>query len=249
MKVFNNIEFIQVNLFKTQDRYYLPENSAIFDKKIDEIAIYVSDGAISPIDGTPLINPNILSNFYIDVVKASKETLHKDVSCSLSVVDKNFRLPINAVISPNLTSIFFVGANTEDIDGKCLLLYVTYQNDNKDVQLTNNQVSVTLNSQSRIFTLSSVIDYYLLQNFSTCKGIEIVYNEDSDRFYCDFKCFDKRSFRYVPSDRMVANADILPHTQVNRLFLNDFSFDFDNCFIINSESEIKGINAKMIFYY
>ena len=251
MRVFNNIEFIQINLSSKQDTYYLPDNSAIWDKKIDEIAFFAPDvECISPLDGTLVLSD--LSRFYLDVVRADKLDLHKNVSCTLSRVAKNLRLPINTVISPNLTNIKFIGEDLTELDGKCIILYVTYQTENLDIELSNNQVTVTLDSTACRFSLNTLIDYYLLSQCKTCKAIEVQLADDSAPFYCDFKTFDNRAFRYVPSSRLeyqVLHDGVDVGAQiVNKLFINNFNFDFDNSFIINA-TEDSPIKAKLIFYY
>lgn len=252
MRVFNNIEYIQINLSSKQDRYYLPENSAIFGKKIDEIAFYTPESGISPIDGTPVMAD--LSAFYLDVVKATENDLHRNVSCTLSNVAKNLRLPINTVISPNLSSICFIGEDLSVLDGKCIIMYVTYDTVNRDVELSTNQVTVSVNSSARRFSLNTLIDYYLVSSLKRCKAIE-VQRVNSTPFYLDFKSFDDRAFRYIPADRLTYNTTdrgFLVEVEdqiVNKMFLNDFNFDFDNCFVINGSANLDPIQAKIIFYY
>lgn len=251
MRVYNNIEYIQINLSSKQDRYYLPENSAIFGKKIDEIAFY-TESAISPIDGTSVMVD--LSAFYLDVVKSTENDLHRNVSCTLSNVANNYRLPINTVISPNLSSICFIGEDLSVLDGKCIIMYVTYETENKDAELSSNQVTVTINSSVRRFALNTLIDYYLVSSLERCKAIE-VQRVNNTPFYLDFKSFDDRAFRYVPAERLTYNTKdrgFLVEVEeqiVNKMFLNDFNFDFDNCFIINGSANLDPIQAKIIFYY
>lgn len=251
MKVFNNIEYIQINLSGNQDRYYLPENSSIFEKKIDEISFYAPSepGVISPLDGRELITVDDLAKFYLNVTKADSDELHNNVSCYLSQLTRNLRLPVNNVISPNLSSFNFVGTNEEKqaLDGKCLVLYVSYGNINEDTTLAENQVTINVHSDKMVTRITDLIDYYLLSQLKSCKAIEVISEDDSAKFYLDFRTFELRAFRYIPSDRLEAITDRADY-QVNKMLLNNFNFDFDNCFIIKAE-ENKSINTKIIFYY
>ena len=63
-----------------------------------------------------------------------------------------------------------------------------------------------------------------------------------------FRTYENRSFRYIPSERIEAIVANREDYKVNKLLINDFNFDFDNCFVIKAEAE-KNINAKIIFYY
>lgn len=251
MKVYNNIECIQFNLSKNQDRYYFPENCSIWDKKIDKIAFYApGSGVLSPADGREVISEEFLSKFYLDVVKADKNRLHNNVSCYLSQLTRNLRLPVNNLITPNLSLLNFVGTeeDKEAIDGKCLLMYVTYGTANEDTELPDNQVTININTDSSTLKITELIDYYMLSQLKSCKAIEVVSAANSAKFYLDFKTFENRVFKYIPSDRLVAVVTDREDYQVNKVLLNDFNFDFDNCFVIKAEDD-KSINAKLIFYY
>lgn len=251
MKVYNNIECIQFNLSKNQERYYLPENCSIWDKKIDEISFYApGPGVLSPADGKELISEELLSKFYLDVVKADKNRLHNNVSCCLSQLTRNLRLPVNNQITPNLSLLNFIGTDEEKelLEGKCLLMYVTYGTTYEDTDLPENQVSINVNSDSDTIKVTELIDYYMLSQFKACKAIEVIPSADSAKFYLDFQTFEKRTFRYIPSDRLEAVVTDREDYQVNKVLLNDFNFDFDNCFVIKAEDD-KSINAKLIFYY
>lgn len=251
MKVFNNIECIQFNLSKNQDRYYLPENCSIWDKKIDEISFYApAAGTLSPVDGKEIISEELLSKFYLDVVKADKNRLHNNVSCYLSQLTRNLRLLVNNLITPNLSLLNFVGSeeDRELLDGKCLLMYVTYGTQNEDVVLSGEQVAIDVNTDADKLKITELIDYYMLSQLRSCKAIEVVSATGSAKFYLDFLTFENRAFRYIPSERIEAVVSNRVDYQVNKLFINDFNFDFDNCFIIKAE-EGKSVNAKLIFYY
>lgn len=252
MKVYNNIEYIQINLSANQDRYYLPENSSIFNKKIDEISFYAPTeyGVISPVDGAELITVDVLSKFFFNVTKADRNELHNNVSCYLTQLTRNLRLPVNNIITPNLSSLNFVGTEEEKelLDGKCLVLYVTYETVNEDITLSSNQVTINLQSDKPVTKITDLIDYYLLSQLKTCKAIEVLSAANSGRFYLDFRTYENRSFRYIPSERIEAIVANREDYKVNKLLINDFNFDFDNCFVIKAEAE-KNINAKIIFYY
>lgn len=249
MKVYSNIECIQINLSKNLDRYYLPDNSSIFDKKIDEISFYAPTGVVSPVDGSVLVNEDLLSKFYLNITKADKNELHNNVSCSLSNLLRNLRLPVNTVISPNLSSIDFVGSEEEkeSLDGKCIMLYVTYGTTYQDTALSNYQVVIKVNSDNSVIKITDLIDYYMLSQLKSCKGIEAVSQEGSARFYLDFRTYEDRTFRYIPSERIEAISPRADY-QVNKLLLDNFNFDFDNCYLIAAEED-KTINTQLIFYY
>ena len=252
MKVYNNIEQIQINLSSNQDRYYLPENSSIFNRKIDEISFYApsESGVISPVDGSELITVDVLGKFFLNVTKADRNELHNNVSCYLTQLTRNLRLPVNNVITPNLSSINYVGTEEEKelLDGKCLIMYITYETLNEDTTLSSNQVTINLQSDKTVTKITDLIDYYLISQLRTCKAIEVVSATGSARFYLDFKTYENRAFRYIPSERIEAIVANREDYKVNKLLLNDFNFDFDNCFVIKAEEE-KTINAQIIFYY
>lgn len=259
MKVYNNIELLQVNLSSGNDRFYFPDNSKLNGKVINSLSFY---GALlserSPFDGRQVLGYQELQYCYISVVKDNKEVLHENVPLSQSVLNKLVRVDINSVIDFNLCSVSYVGNG--NLDNLCLLVYATY--DTKEVedymQPVENIVTINVNTNERAIRLDSLIDDYIIAQKRTIKRVECFMSSNelvSPSFYLDMRDYGGRSFKYVPWIRMMngtPNDSDLGQIPVDPLLLDDFNVDFRNSWIINSGIASQGnatLNTTILFYY
>lgn len=267
MKIYNNIELLQINLSSATDRFYFPDNSKLNGKKINSLSFYGSPFLgmeQSPFDGREVVYYGHLQQMYLQVIKDSKDVLHENVPLSQSTINKLIRVDINSAIDLQLCAVNYVGSTPEELDGKCLLVYATYDTieDNEYVPQVENVVTVDLTTKERAVRLDTLIDDYIIAQGKKIKRIEVVpYSSDLEHihnfFYLDLREYGGRSFKYVPMLRMVnggmAEVD-LANLPIEPLLLNDFNVDFRNSWIINScilsgDTKDWELKATIMFYY
>ena len=126
----NNIDLVQVNLNNNDGKFYIPENVDFRDKRINNVMLLGGDGNnyVSPFDGRTLVHNDELRNFYVEFVSDDKKVLFENVNGQFLKPYSNLKFAIDSVISLKLSSITYVG--TENMDNKCLLLYVSYSGSN-----------------------------------------------------------------------------------------------------------------------
>lgn len=267
MKIYNNIELLQINLSSATDRFYFPNNSKLNGKKINSLSFYGSPFfgmEQSPFDGREVVYYGHLQQMYLQVIKDSKDVLHENVPLSQSTINKLIRVDINSSIDLQLCAVNYVGSTPEELDGKCLLVYATYDTieDNEYVPQVENVVTVNLTTKERAVRLDTLIDDYIIAQGKKIKRIEVVpYFSDQQNihsfFYLDLREYGGRSFKYVPMLRMCnggftdAELSSLP---IEPLLLNDFNVDFRNSWIINSciqsgDTMDWELKATIMFYY
>lgn len=267
MKIYNNIEMLQINLSSATDRFYFPDNSKLNGKKINSLSFYGSPFfkmEQSPFDGREVVYYGVLQKMYLQVIKDSKDVLHENVPLSQSTINKLIRVDINSAIDLQLCAVNYVGSTPEELDGKCLLVYATYDTieDNEDIPQVENVVTVNLTTKERAVRLDTLIDDYIIAQGKKIKRIEVLPDFSDQQnihsfFYLDLREYGGRSFKYVPMLRMVnggftdAELSTLP---IEPLLLNDFNVDFRNSWLINSciqseDTKDMELKATIMFYY
>lgn len=236
MKIYNNIEILQVNFTGNTDKVYFPQNSKVAGRKIDEIAFYFAPAETSiitsPLDGTVLLDEVDAAKIYADIVNDDKEILQHNIPITANSLLNNNVIPVNDVIDLELCAVRYAG-DIEDIAGKSLLIYVFYDTvdmaDDINSTLQSVTIQVPINSADDI-QLSEYIDDYILSSGKTVKAIETL--SYGVPFYLDVQDFGGRSFRYLPWQRMLKPRNDYGVSYKNPIMLSDFNIDFENSYII-----------------
>lgn len=254
MKVFQNIEFVQVNFDAGSDKFYFPENTRLHGKVIDEISFYVAPAGKtinSPFDALQLLDASKLENLYVEIVKDSQTVLHTRVSALLSDITKSGRISVNSAINLNLCNLTYVG-DISDLQDKCILVYFTYETMTVDeYEPSNQQKAISINTSAAATRLSELIDYYIAAQGDTVKCIECQYIDDAKNyFYLDVRDKGGRSFRIVPGQRMkiATSKPIGANNQYQKLYLADYNIDFKNSWIYRA-STTGSMQVQLIFTY
>lgn len=254
MKIYNNIEFLQLNFDELTDRYYFPQNSKIAGKKIDSIGFLATSSGMpmslfqnySPIDKREVISENELQNIYVDIVNDEKEVLHSQVPAICSDIRKRSRIMVGSPIDLELCCVFYAG-DPADIAGKCLIAYVTYDTvEESDYQPEPMQcVTLRIENAPAVVKLSDYIQDYIIANKKTIKAVSCNFNYNSpNAFYLDLRDYAGRSFRYVHAFSFQQAF----YGQRDLFMLADFSVDFFNSYVIAANPNITN-NYKINLYY
>lgn len=236
MKIFNNIEILQITFTGNTDRVYFPQNSKVAGKRINELAFYFAPAdtniITSPLDGSTIINEVEAAKIYTDIVNDKKEILQHNIPVTANFLQKYNVIPVNDVIDLELCAVRYVD-NVENIAGKSLLCYVFYDTVEADESQQNTLQSVTIEipiTDAADIQLSNYIDDYILSSGKTVKAIEsLSYNVP---FYLDLQDYGGRSFRYLPWQRILKPNRAKGVNYKEPVRLNDFNIDFENSYII-----------------
>ena len=253
MKVYNNIEILQINFDGTTDRIYWPQNSKIKGKKIDTLGFFWNSlpykTVLSPLDGTPLVTDNFAGQIYCDIVNDQKEVLQHNIPITANHILLHGTVDVNSVIDLEMCNIRYVG-DVADVAGKSLLIYAFYDTIEVDDDLLTSQPyqSVTINipvAGSEPIQLSNYIDDYILANGKTIKRI----GGRGTQYFLDVQDFGGRSFRFLPGQRLEqpnVYGSISNHQWLNPVYLNDYNIDFENSYVYPTG----GVNnIELTFYY
>lgn len=255
MKVFQNLELIQLNLDENTSRFYLPENTNLQGRVINTISFYASPAGMtleSPFDGRQLIDATALENFYVEVVKDTKTILHSKVSAKLSEIICSSRINVDSKIDLNLTNLTYVGT-LSDLKDKCILCYFTFDDiiDNEYEPGTKIK-AIQISTAASNTRLSELIDYYISAQGDTIKCLEAQFDATvaDNHFYLDLRDTAGRTFRLVPGER-IKLADSTPiggNNYYQKCYLADYNIDFKNSYITRASST-GTMNVTLIFTY
>lgn len=255
MKVYQNLELIQLNLDATTSKFYLPENTNLQGKIINAISFYTAPAGMtldSPFDGRELITNDKLENFYVEVVKDDRTILHSKVSAKLSDLTHSSRIAVDSKIDLNLTNLTYVGT-LSDLTDKCILCYFTFEDVIEgDYQPATNIKAVTISTTASNSRLSELIDDYIEAQGHTVKCIEALFDDTvaDNYFYLDIRDKAGRAFRLVPGARLKL-SDTTPiggNNYYQKCYLADFNIDFKNSYIVRASSS-NTLNCTLIFTY
>lgn len=175
MKLYKNIDIVQINVKAGVREYFFPKNVGWADQVIENIVVYGSNpeqDEFSPIDGvTPIVDRDVLNSLYFDLYSDTSEEIVHSLNAQNLLYTNNNPIEINSKLSLQLSRIFF--AEEAPNDG-CLLLYVMYGNkdvENYDEPQKNVTVEFELPSRSEL-SLADVIDTYIYAQGKLVKGIQ-----------------------------------------------------------------------------
>ena len=176
MKIYKNIDVVQINLQDGVAEYFLPKNVDWENKVIDKIVVYAPGYQMlerSPITGvTPIADKEFIRNLYFDFYNEDGDAIVHNLSLSSLIYTNNNVVEINSKLSLQLSRIFAAGELSED-GGGCVLLYVYYgSKEIEDFEIPQKSVTVNFEIQEGTeIPLSDVIDTYIHAQGKKLKGI------------------------------------------------------------------------------
>lgn len=174
MKIYKNVDVVQINIKSGVREYHIPTNVDWADQVIEKIVVYGCNHDMeeySPLDGvTPIITRESLHDIYFDLYTSDETEIANSLNASTILYTNNNPIEINSKLSLKLSRIFF--AKEYDIDG-CILLYVYYGNkDVEDCDIPKNNVTVKFELEPGEIPLSNIIDTYIHAQGAKLRGIE-----------------------------------------------------------------------------
>ena len=241
MKVYNNIEFLQVNFDGATEKVYFPINSKVVGRKIDTIHFLVGGGN-SPFDGTPCVSQNDAAKMYYDLVNDQKEILHHNAPVIGELTTNMNHVPINSIVDWELSSITYAG-DAADLAGKCLMIYIAYDTTISDDDIIEpmQSVTITIPAGDKI-KLEDYIDDYIIANGNKIKKIVSRFDIFSPGItapvaFFDLQDFDGRVLRMIPNNMLVGN--IFPGiSNMQPLLLDNYNIDFSDSYAYNVQQRI-----------
>lgn len=267
MKLYKNVDMVQINVKAGVQEYFLPKNVDWADKVIDKIVVYCPmtnrTNEYSPIDGvTKLISRNEMGDLYFNLYSNEDVEIAHNLSAEQILFTNNHPIEINSKLSLLLSRIFFAKEN--EVDG-CLLLYVYYGSvdvEEDDIPRQSVTVQFSVPGKSEI-SLDDVIDTYIHGQGAKLRGI-IKWGYFTDGMGCFLTLRDRgynTILKSVPVNMMrppmkMEYAQIVPplvgyqiaeKTQVSSLYLDYEDIDFANSNIQNTYAATNVL--KLTFLY
>lgn len=250
MKLYKNIDVVQINIKAGVSEYFLPKNVSWVGKRIKNLFVYAANYSedpdyteCSPVDGvTRLIDYNGIPEIFFDLYADDGSVITQNLCAQNFIYTNNNPLSIDHVLSLQLSRIFF--ANTPVVSG-ALLLYFSW--DNKDVDANYPQKNVTVSfdvPNGKDTVLSDVIDTYIHAQKARVKGVLYwgtlmdgannyitLRNTDYKTIINNLPLNMCRPQQNVSNDINISAAENL---QVNSIFLDSEDIDFANSYLRNT---------------
>lgn len=263
MKLYKNIDIVQINLKAGVREYFLPKNVSWFDKVVERIVVYGSNpeqDEISPIDGvTTIVDREVLNNLYFDLYDADSNEITQGLNAQNLLYTNNNPIEINSQLSLQLSRMSF--ANNVQNSG-CLLLFVVYGS--KEVEnYEDPRKSVTVEFEvpagKEIF-LKDVIDTYIYAQGKTVKGIQcwggitagagLFVTLRNSNYHTIVNRLPLNMCRPpMGADYFETGSDIpAERVQANPMYFDDEDIDFANSTIQNTWQD-KAIIVKLTILY
>ena len=262
MKVYKNIDVVQINVKSGVREYFLPKNVDWADKVIDKIVLYTAPqevDVISPVDRiTRVLDQDDVSSLYFNFYSADEQEIAINLeSKSISNTNNNC-FEIKSKLSLQLSKIFFAQASPGD---GCLLLYVFYGTktiENVDIPKRNVTVQIPISAGEEI-TLSDVIDTYIHATNGRVKGVLSWGSLTSG--LGSFITLRDHNYRTIIKDLPITMCrppmlydglgtyESAEQVQVNSLYLDNEDVDFANSYIQNTFEIGKVFPITLTFLY
>ena len=265
MKVYKNIDVVQINVKAGVREYFLPKNVDWANRVIDKIVVYYASNAleVSPVDRySTIVGVDIAKDLYVDLYTEDGREITHAISAQNLFYTNNNIIEVDSKISLQLSRLFFAQASPEN---GCLLLYVFYKSINiENFELPRKSVTVhfELGAQQEI-ALSDVIDTYIHANRHKVKGIYYWGSILDSAVFMTLRDHNYNTIcKHLPltmckppmgKDYYGFGSETIAETlQINPLFLDNEDIDFANSTIINTwyaGLEYGARDVKLTFLY
>lgn len=261
MKLYKNIDVVQINIKAGVQEYFLPKNVDWADQVIENIAVYGSlhdTPQVSPIDGvTPIIELDSLSEVYFDLYASDDTEITHNLNVTNILYTNNNPVEINSKLSLQLSRIFF--AEESPVDG-CILLYVYYgSKEVEDCDTPTRSVSTPFEiAAGKELLLSEMVDTYIHAQGAKLKGLQVW-----DASAGCFITLRNRNYQTIANrlplallrppmgdEYMIDYFDVpAENVQANPFYLDSEDIDFANSVIQNTWSDGNPIKVNITFLY
>lgn len=253
MKLYNDIDLVQINIREGVDEYYLPKNVNWRERVIDKILVVTAPlgtTVLSPIDGqTQVLDESIIDNMYFDLYAADDTQICRSVQAANFFHLNNNPLNLGYKLSLNLSRIFF--SQAPETAG-CILLYFFYgTKECEDEQPIRESVTVQvpLTANGRM-SLQDIVDNYIYMQPRSVKGIYL-WNWDDAPCYLTLRYADNiHVLNYLFSSlcRPPMLEPLLLYTsQTHSMFLDNIDINMLNSYVQNAQNT--EITVSITFLY
>lgn len=258
MKLYKNIDVIQINVKAGVSEYFFPKNVDWADEVIDKLVVYApsqESGVLSPVDlKNYIIERDAYSTIYFDLYREDGTDLAYSLSAQNLVNVNNYPIEINSKISLQLSRIFFSQPPIED---KCILIYVFWGGkDVEDMDLPQNSVTVTVDvDPGEDVCFDEFIDTYIHAQNKNVKGIDVwggLYG--AQQVFMTLRDHNYRTITNLLPCAMCRpqfsyEAMIAEYAQVNPLYLDNADVDFANSYLRCSADNESTQKITITLYY
>lgn len=260
MKLYKNIDLVQINVKAGVSEYFFPRNVDWADQVIEKLVVYAPEaesGERSPIDlKNYIIDQNVYRNVYLDLYNADNVEIAHSLSAQSIVHRNNYPLEINDKLSLQLSRIFFSKAPVQD---GCLLIYVFWGNTDVDnFEIPQKSVTIdVLTETGKDVWFKDFIDTYIYAQGKVLKGIDVwngLGGGSHDEFITLRDSNYKTVIKHLPvamcRPQMGVPADFTAeYAQIHPLYLDNADIDFANSFIRKSGDEPEPAVLTITLYY
>lgn len=267
MRVYKNIDVVQINVKAGVREYYLPKSVSWADKIVKNIFVYAAypdqDNPdykeISPVDCvTKIMDYVSISNVFFDLYDSNGNELVHNLSGKNLAFTNNNPIDINSALDLQLSRIFFSIDPRYDM---CLLLYVSWDSiENEIDDLPKHSVTsiFELKHGSEVL-LSDMIDSYIHAQGAKVRGVSF-YGDfvDGGSKFITLRNVERNTIlNKVPlnmcrppllnsEDRYFEGAE---RYQVNPIYLDREDIDFANSYIQDTSTDSGSSLVKLTFTY
>lgn len=259
MKLYKNIDLVQINVKAGVSEYFFPRNVDWSDKVIEKLVVYAPEsgaGELSPIDfQNYIVDRDVYTNVYFDLYNAESVEIAHGLSAQSIVHTNNYPIEIREKLSLQLSRIFFSKAPVQD---GCILIYVFYDNTEAECDMPQKSVTVDVTVETgKDVWFKDFIDTYIYAQGKMLKGID-VWNVSGGGSHDEFITLRDRNYRTVIKllpvtmcrPQKAVPADFTAeYTQVHPMYLDNVDIDFANSFIRKSGDNPDPVNLKITLYY
>ena len=256
MKLYNNIDLVQINVKQGVDEYYLPKNVNWRNRVIDQIVLVAPLAGmptmLSPIDAqTRVMDAAEIEgyNLFFDLYSSDDRQIVRNLSFVNVLATNSHALELKSTLSLNLSRLFFTNAPSAD---GCLLLYVIYGTKEVEYFPTTKSVTVSVPLEAMgAISLQDIVDNYIMMQPETIKGM-YVWNCEQTPVFISLRDKDAlRTLNYVSSmmcrPPIITSAGDAERTQLYEMRFDGLNIDMLNSWVENAQNT--DVSVRITFNY
>lgn len=235
-----NIDLVRIPIKAGVAEYYLPQNVAWADCKIDTLTVCAPDmvGTIDPMDGqSTVLSRTDIANLFFNLYSADERELTHDLSADQLAHDNNYAIEVNEKLNLSLCRLYFTEDPTAD---GVLLLYVAYGSKCvEDYEQPKNSVTVRFDMQANeILSLRDIMKTYICEIPAKLRGV-IAWSGVTDPAYITLRDYALTyNIREAHTELMRPdmNGGSAQDSQVTPFYCDSLDIDFDYSHIRNAQN-------------
>lgn len=239
-RIYKNIDLVRIPIRIGVTEYYLPQNVAWANRKIDTLTVCAPNmqNTIDPMDGvTPVLSRNGIGNMFFNLYTADEIQLTHDLSSEQLAHTNNYAIEINAKLNLSLCRLYFT---EEPQDDGVLLLYVSYAGKEiEDYEAPKNSVTVRFDMQpNELLSFRDIMKTYICEIPATLRGV-IAWSGVSDPAYITLRDYALTyNIREAHTELMRPdmNGGTAADSQLVPFYTDCINIDFDYSHIRNAQN-------------